>query len=77
MPLYLEYDKTDGSIKRIFSADTLPTNVAYLAYQEIPEGITIDTSLNIKEVVQQLIEHKQEKQEKQEAPKEGPVVIEI
>ena len=51
MPVYLEYDKTDGSIKRVITANTLPANVAYLAYQEVPKDIQIDTSLNINEIM--------------------------
>lgn len=55
MPMYLEYDKISGEIKRILTADSLPANVAYLAYQEIPEGLEINTSLHINEIVAQIM----------------------
>jgi len=61
MPLFLEYDKTNGIIKRILTSDETPTNIAYLAYQEIPEEIEIDLSLNIEEVIKKLMIEKNEK----------------
>lgn len=74
MPLYLEYDKTNGVIKRIITADTLPINVAYLAYQEIPENIEIDTSLSIDEVLKLIVEFKKE-QKDLEIPEEDEIEI--
>lgn len=60
MPIYLEYDKIDGSVKRVLTAETLPINVAYLAYQEIPDSVEIDTSLHINEIIQKIINVKNE-----------------
>lgn len=54
MPVYLEYDKTNGKITKILTADSLPANVAYLAYQEIPDNVFIDTSSNIREIIEKI-----------------------
>lgn len=82
MPLFIEYDKTNGVIKRVLTSDNTPANIAYLAYQEIPEGIEIDMSLNIKEVVNKLMieKNKQENIDKPESyDKENnePEIIEV
>ena len=79
MPLYIEYDKTDGSVKRLLTADTLPANIAYLAYQEIPEDLEIDMSLDIKDIIGKIMEVKKDKSETQ-IPKineDEPEIIEV
>ena len=38
MPLYIEYDKITREIRRVLSADDLPTDAAHLSYIEIPVG---------------------------------------
>jgi hypothetical protein len=58
MPLYIEYDKTDGSIKRLLTAESLPVNIAYLAYQEIPEGVNLDMSLKINDIINIIVQNK-------------------
>lgn len=55
MPVYLEYDKTNGKITKILTSDSLPVNVAYLAYQEVPDNIFIDTSLTINEITEKIM----------------------
>ena len=80
MPVYLEYDKTNGKVKRILTAETIPANVAYLAYQEIPEGIEIDMSLHIEEILKNIISLKRTKDniKQQENNKiEEPEIIEV
>jgi hypothetical protein len=57
MPLFLEYDKTNRKIVRIFTANALPMNVAYLAYQEVPEDVAIDVSLTIDEALEIIVKH--------------------
>jgi len=68
MPLYIEYDKTDRTIKRILTADNLPQNIAYLGYQEIPANVKIDLSEKIEDVMQKIIEIKSENKEDKEKP---------
>ncbi len=51
MPMFIEFDKTDGKISRIFSAGDRPPDAAHLSYQVIPEGMPmIDLSLPMPEV---------------------------
>jgi hypothetical protein len=79
MPIYLEYDKITKKIKKVLNADVLPQDIAYLSYQEIPEGISIDLSMNIDEIVNVIMEYKvqQQEQKKDENIQESPVVIEV
>mgnify|MGYP001388107511 CR=1 FL=1 len=79
MPIYLEYDKITKKIKKVLNADVLPQDIAYLSYQEIPEGISIDLSMNIDEIVNVIMEYKvqQQEQKKDENIQENPVVIEV
>jgi hypothetical protein len=74
MPLFLEYDKTNRKIVRILTADNLPVNVAYLAYQEVPEGIEIDASMTINEALDIIMKHSNEVKVKiQEVPPTEPI----
>ena len=79
MSMYLEYDKTNGKIIRVLTADNLPNNVAYLAYQEIPEGVEVNTSLNINEAIQIIIDHKNNQKiiSQQNIDNESPEIIEV
>lgn len=83
MPLYIEYDKTDGSVKRVLSADALPQNIAYLAYQEIPEDVEIDISINIKDIMDIIMQSSNKNEVSSSSIPEtsktttGPIVIEV
>jgi len=82
MPLYVEYDKTNGMVQRVITADTLPINVAYLAYQELPDGLEVDLSLPIKEITDAIMQWKNQQNKKQQVPtpstkEEKPVIIEV
>lgn len=79
MPIYLEYDKITKKIKKVLNAETLPQDVAYLSYQEIPEGVNVDLSMDIDEVINIIMQSKikQQEQKKDENIEEKPVVIEV
>lgn len=79
MPIYLEYDKITKKIKKVLTSDSFPQDIAYLSYQEIPEGVNIDLSMNIDEIVNMIMESKtiQQEQKKDENIEENPIVIEV
>jgi hypothetical protein len=51
MPVFLEYDKTSSEIRRIITADEPPQQVAYLAYQQVPDGVEIDLSMRLPDIL--------------------------
>ena len=52
MSTFLEYDRTNLKIVRIITADELPFRVAHLEYIQVPEGVEIDLSMKITDVMQ-------------------------
>lgn len=58
MPTIIEYDKTNGKIIRIFSAEHRPPDVAHLSYQTIPlDSPAIDLSMSISEAMEIIKSH--------------------
>lgn len=64
MPVFLEYDKTNGKITRVLSAPQRPQDAMHLAYQEIPseaENVPVSGSIErAREIIAgHLEEHKE------------------
>ena len=59
MPAYIEFDKTNKKIRRIITADEAPVPVAYLSYQEIPDGLEIDLNDSFEDIMKAILEHHQ------------------
>jgi len=38
MPMFIEYDRITGEIRRVLSADVLPPDIAHLSCLEVPPG---------------------------------------
>jgi hypothetical protein len=58
MPMYAEYDKITGDVRRILSADDLPADVAHLSYVEIPpETPEVDLSKGV-DAIRKMVEKK-------------------
>ena len=51
MPTFLEHDRTSSEVRRIITADETPEQVAHLVYQQVPEGVEIDLTMSIEEIL--------------------------
>lgn len=70
MPTFLEYDRTSSEIRRIITADEPPPPVAHLAYQQVPDGIEVDLSMKLTEILEEI---KNNIETKEDSPSEAPV----
>lgn len=51
MPIFIEYDRTNLKAVRLITSDEPPEPAAHMIYQQIPDGMDVDLSLSMTEML--------------------------